>query len=304
MVPANFNQLYYFWAVSRSKSLTAAAASLLMTQSNLSHQMNSLESALGRRLMTRTRKGVDLTAEGQALAAVCARMFEPASEYLNALRAGREAPPPPFRLVSVRTVSRHDLLSMAEFLRSRRPAVSLRILAATNEGAAARLRDGLADAAISDTDLGARLGRDFRSTLIRRRPFFFAASAALARGAKRFPECFQSLPLLLRPVEHPVRKQVDAFFARKGLAPVIAVETDDPELILAMALRGEGVCALDPEDISRELARGQMALLHRESVGISGELRLISARRPPSHPLLRGALEALIRRASQAAKGP
>lgn len=298
MVPANFNQLYYFWAVSRSRSLTAAASSLLMTQSNLSHQMGSLESALGRRLMTRSRKGVSLTAEGQTLAGVCARMFEPAIEYLNALRAGREAPPPPFRLVCARTVSHHDVLSTAEYLRIRRPEVSLRILAVTNEVAAARLRDGLADAAISDTDLAARLGRDFRSTLIRRRPFFFAASAALARRASRFPECFQSLPLLLRPTDHPVRKQVDAFLSRKGLAPVIAVETDDPELILAMALRGEGVCALDPEDISREIARGRMALLHRESVGISSEVRLISARRPPSHPLLRGALEALMRRAS------
>lgn len=298
MVPANFNQLYYFWAVSRSRSLTAAASSLLMTQSNLSHQMGRLESALGRRLMTRSRKGVSLTTDGQALAGVCARMFEPAIEYLHALRAGREAPPPPLRLICSRTVSRRDVLGMAEFLRSRRPPVGLRLLAGTNEDAASRLRDGLADAAISDTDLAARLGREFRSTLIRRRPFFFAASAALSQGARRFPECLQRLPLLLRPPDHPVRKQLDAFLSRKGLAPVIAVETDDPELILAMALRGEGVCVLDPEDISREIASRRMVLLHRESVGISSEVRLISARRPPAHPVLRGALEDLIRRTS------
>ena len=298
MVPANFNQLYYFWAVSRSRSLTAAAASLLMTQSNLSHQMGSLEAALGRRLMVRSRKGVSLTAEGQALAAVCTRMFEPASEYLNALRAGHETLPPPLRLICARTVSRHDVLSAAEFLRSRRPSVRLRIIAGSNEEAASRLRDGLADAAISDTDLATRLGRDFRTTLIRRKPFFFAASTALTRGAKRFPECLQSLPLLLRPSDHPLRKQVDAYLSRKGLAPVIAVETDDPELILAMALLGEGVCVFDPQDISREIARGQLALLHRETVGIISEVRLISARRPPSHPVLRGALEALMRRSS------
>lgn len=296
MVPANFNQLYYFWAVSRSRSLTAAASSLLMTQSNLSHQMGRLEAALGRRLMARSRKGVTLTAEGLALSGVCARMFEPASEYLNALRAGREALPPPLRLVCARTVSRHDVLSTAEFLRSRRPQVSLRIHAGTNEEAAARLRDGLADAAISDADLAARLGRDFHSTLIRRRPFFFTAAAAMARSARRFPECLQTLPLLLRPSDHPVRKQVDAFLSRKGLAPVIAVESDDPELILALAQRGEGVCILDPKDIAREIARGQMALLHRETVGIISEVRLISARRPPSHPALRGAIEALMLR--------
>lgn len=300
MIPANFNQLYYFWAVSRAPSLTAAAATLLMTQSNLSHQMNVLETALGRRLLTRSRKGVSLTAEGEALAGVCARMFEPAREYLNSLHAGGRELPPPFRLVCASTVPRHDVLSAAEFLRGRRPPVSLRLLAGTNEEAVARLRGGLADAALSDADLAARLGRDFRSTLIRRKPFFFAASPASIRGRGRFPGCLQSMPLLLRPLEHPVRQQVDAFLARKGLSPVIAVEAEDPELILALALRGEGVCVLNPDDIAAELARGKLALLHREAVGIVSEVRLIAPRRPPSHPVLRGAVEALMRRALRA----
>lgn len=298
MVPANFNQLYYFWAVSSARSLTAAAASLHMTQSNLSHQMGSLESALDRRLLARSRRGVTLTADGLVLSEVCARMFEPAREYLNALRAGRKELPPPLRLVCARTVSRHDVLSAAESLRRLRPPVGLRVFAGTNDEAAARLRAGLADAAISDTDLAARLGRDFRSRLIRRRPFFFASSAALARGAGPFPACLQRLPLLLRPSDHPVRKQVDSFLARKGLSPLIAVEADDPELILAMALRGEGVCVLDPDGIAREIALKKMATLHREPVGINSEVRFICARRPPSHPVLRGALEVMMRQSS------
>lgn len=297
MIPANFNQLYYFWAVSRSPSLTSAAATLLMTQSNLSHQMSVLETALGRRLLTRSRKGVSLTAEGDALAGLCARMFEPAREYLNSLHAGGAALPPPFRLVCASTVPRHDVLSAAEFLRGRRPPVSLRLLAGTNEEAVARLRGGLADAALSDADLAARLGRDFRSTLIRRKPFYFAAAPALLRGRGRFPGCLQSLPLLLRPSEHPVRRQADAFLARKGLTPVIAVEAEDQELILALALRGEGVCLMNADDIAAELARGKLALLHRETVGIVSEVRLIAPRRTPSHPVLRGAVEALMRRA-------
>ena len=237
-----------------------------------------------------------MTEEGRELASVCTRMFEPAREYLGAVRAGREALPPPLRFVYSRTVSRHEVLSAAEFLRSRRPPVSLRVLVCTNDEAAARLRDGLADAAISDTDLAARLGREFRSTLLRRRPLCFVAAASAARKAGAFPGCLQRLPLLLRPSDHPVRKQVDAFLSRKGISPLIAVEADDPELILAMALRGEGACVIDDGDISREMSRGQMVRLHREPVGINDEVRLISARRPPSHPVLRAAIESLMRR--------
>lgn len=297
MIPANFNQLYYFWIVSRAPSLTAAAASLLITQSNLSHQMNVLETALGRRLLTRSRKGVSLTAEGEALAGVCAGMFEPAREYLNSLRGGSAELSPPFRLVCASTVPRRDVLSAAEFLRGRRPPVSLRLLAGTNEEAVARLRGGLADAALSDADLAARLGREFRSILIRRKPFYFTAAPALLRGRGRFPGCLQSMPLLLRPPEHPVRRQTDAFLARKALDPVIAVEAEDPELILALALRGEGVCVMDLDDIASELAKRKLVLLHRETVGIVSEVRLIAPRRPPAHPVLRGAVEALVRRA-------
>ncbi len=294
MVPVNFNQLYYFWVASQEGSLTGGASRLHMTQSNLSHQMRALEAALGRRLLVRSRSGVGLTADGQVLADVCARMFEPARDYLASLRAGLDAPPPPFRLVTGRGVSKNDILGAAETLRRQRRPVRLRIYSGTAQEVAVRLQSGLAEAALSNTDLAVKLGREFRSIRLRSNPFYFAAAPALAKIMRRFPSGLQRLALLLRPSDHPVRKQVDAFLSRHGLEPTIAAEVDDPDLIRNMALRGEGACVLDPEEVATDLEHGKLVLLHREKIGIEGEVRLIMPRRPPSHPALRDAIEALI----------
>jgi LysR family transcriptional activator of nhaA len=294
MVPANFNQLYYFWIAAREGSLTGAASRLHMTQSNLSHQMRALEASLGRRLLVRSRSGVGLTADGQVLADVCARMFEPARDYLASLRAGLDAPPPPFRLVCGRGVSKNDILAAAETLRRQRRPVRLRIYSGTAQEVAARLQGGLAEAALSNMDLAMKLGREFRSIRLHRKPFYFTAAPALAKIVRRFPSGLQQVALLLRPSDHPVRKQVDAFLSRHGLEPTIAAEVDDPDLIRSMALRGEGVCVLDPEEVAPDLERGRLVLLHRDKIGIEGEVCLITARRAPSHPALRAAIEALI----------
>ncbi len=56
----------FLLAVERG-SLTAAAAEMGYTQSGLTNMMNALENELGLKLLTRSKSGVGLTAEGQAL---------------------------------------------------------------------------------------------------------------------------------------------------------------------------------------------------------------------------------------------
>lgn len=63
----DLRQIEYFLAVARSGTFTAAAESLHMTQPPLSLAVSKLERQLGVRLLTRTVKGVELTAAGQYL---------------------------------------------------------------------------------------------------------------------------------------------------------------------------------------------------------------------------------------------
>ncbi len=56
-----------FMHTARSGNMTRAAEQLNVTVSALSHQMRRLEERMGRRLMERGARGIQLTAEGQAL---------------------------------------------------------------------------------------------------------------------------------------------------------------------------------------------------------------------------------------------
>jgi len=56
-----------FMHTARSGNMTRAAEQLNVTVSALSHQMRRLEERMGRRLMERGARGIELTADGQAL---------------------------------------------------------------------------------------------------------------------------------------------------------------------------------------------------------------------------------------------
>ncbi len=116
MLPANFNQLYYFWTVARTGSISEAARRLLLNQSTVSLQMKQLESALGTRLMTRGRPGTALTERGRLAFEYCDRIFGHSEEMLSLLRGGAAAFSPQFRLGVSQSVPRSRVLELADRL--------------------------------------------------------------------------------------------------------------------------------------------------------------------------------------------
>lgn len=73
--PAPLNALRAFEAAARHLSFQAAAAQLFVTPAAVSQQVKRLEAHLGIALFLRGHRAVELTAEGQALAASLAELF-------------------------------------------------------------------------------------------------------------------------------------------------------------------------------------------------------------------------------------
>ncbi|MEH6418161.1 transcriptional regulator GcvA [Pseudomonas sp. CGJS7] len=73
--PVPLNALRAFEAAARSLSFQAAAAQLFVTPAAVSHQVKRLEAHLGVQLFHRGHRAVELTAEGQALAASLVEWF-------------------------------------------------------------------------------------------------------------------------------------------------------------------------------------------------------------------------------------
>jgi DNA-binding transcriptional LysR family regulator len=83
-------QLRHFIAIAEEGSFSRAAQRLHVSQPPLSTQMKSLEDELGVRLLTRSHRGVALTAAGTAFPAE-ARVVSPVWSMPAARRCGRSA---------------------------------------------------------------------------------------------------------------------------------------------------------------------------------------------------------------------
>ncbi len=76
----NYNHLYYFYVTVKSKSITAAARSLKISQPSLSTQLKVLEDFLQVKLFQKSGRGKQLTSEGTVIFGFCRQMFELSEE--------------------------------------------------------------------------------------------------------------------------------------------------------------------------------------------------------------------------------
>jgi len=135
--------------VAAKGSFSAAAESLAYTQSAVSQQIAALEREAGTRLVDRSARGVRLTDAGRALVrhadVILARLSDAEAELeaIAGLRGGR------VRLVSFASAGATLVPRAIALYRERYPAVELSLEPAEPEEAAAKLRAGDADIALT-----------------------------------------------------------------------------------------------------------------------------------------------------------
>lgn len=92
-LPVALNALRAFEAVARHLSVKAAAEELGVTPSAISHQLRSLEDALGISLLRRAGAGLELTERGRALAPELTAAFDRIAGAVGSLRQERSSGP-------------------------------------------------------------------------------------------------------------------------------------------------------------------------------------------------------------------
>lgn len=296
MVPANFNQLYYFWVIAKAGSISSAAKRLLLNQSTLSLQMKQLEASLGKRLLLRGRHGVTPTDEGGLVFEYCEMIFSQAEELLALLRGGRPAGAPQFRFGASESISRDKILEVIEYIRTLQSGVSVRIFTGSAEELQSRLERHRLDLVVCDVDLSVRMDRDFRGRLVSSTRLHFLASPQLKRKMRAFPSGLQRVPLLLRAPGNPVRKDIEYFLHRNKITPDVQAEVEDSDLIRLMALQGQGVGVMDALTAKKALDSGHLVRLHRKPVGIRENIWFVCRRSQSARPGTQRMLDVLMGR--------
>jgi len=294
MVPINLHQLYYFWVIVKCGSITSATKCLFLSQSTLSKQLKQLETALGRGLLVRTRQGVTLTQEGRLAFSYCDRIFPQVEELIALLRSGVAAQAPMVRLAVGRSIARDKVLALARFIKGMGEGIMVKVVSGTPDDLKDAFVRRMADVILSDVDLSDSLGRDCRARLVASIPHHFVSSSKIK--GRDFPGILGRMPLILRSVDNPVRKEVDYFLRSNKITPNIVAELDSPDLILAMVLAGEGIGLLDPYSISNHIEHGRIVKLHSRPIGIRENLWLLCSQQPFANAQVQAVVDTLMSR--------
>ncbi len=243
----SLNTLHAFAVAARQLNFTRAASELCVTQAAVSHQIRLLEQQIGRPLFLRTARGLQLTDEGERLAAPLQQAFAQIDKALQWLDDG--APAERLSVAVVGTFAHGCLLERVADFQARHPGIELRLQTHNNK----------IELASEAVDLAIRFGdgawRSVQAEPLLAAPLSPLCSPALARQLAT-PLDLRRLPLLrsYRGEDWP------AWSRAAGLDPLLArgPQFDSSVLMVQAAMCDGGVALAPPAMFRRELAQGQL----------------------------------------------
>src|SRR6185369_15911583 len=141
----DLRQLRYFLAVAEERSISRAARRLHIAQPPLSAQLRGLERDLGATLLTRHRRGVDLTAAGEELVLHARRLLGDLDAATLAVRSVGEGATGALALTFAPDLASTLVPDLLRRYREDRPDVTLDLAEADGDEAVQRLRTRRAD---------------------------------------------------------------------------------------------------------------------------------------------------------------
>ena len=250
----NLKHLHYFWVAARAGGIVRAGEQLHTTPQTLSSQIKLLQDRLGRRLLRKAGRQLELTDDGRVALRYADEIFNLAGELEAAMRERKAEGP---RALELR-VGVADSVAKSVAYRLLEPALNLGepVRLVCHEWKFTELLAELAlhrlDLVIANEPISRRVSvKAFNHPLGRSPMSFFCAPALRRKLRGKFPQCLNDAPMLVQAASTSIRQQFDAWLARQGLAPRVVGEFDDGALMQAFGREGRGIfmapSVLEPE---------------------------------------------------------
>jgi LysR family transcriptional activator of nhaA len=277
----NYHHLLYFWTVAREGSVTKACAVLNLTQPAISAQIRTLERSLGETLFEKRGRTLALTETGRMVYRYADEIFTIGRE-LQETRGGRPPGRPPRLTVGV-VEALPKLVAYRLLEPVLRGADAARLV--LREDRLERLLTDLAahalDIVLSETPLPPSARVKAFSHLLGECGVTIFAAPKLATGyRRRFPASLDGAPFLLPTENTTLRRSLDPWFDRNGIAPTVVAEIEDSAVLKVFGQAGMGLFAA-PTAVEREVGRqysvrvvGRIAEVRERFYAISAERRI------------------------------
>lgn len=281
----NFKHLYYFWVTAKSGGIMRAGEQLHTTPQTLSGQIKLLEDWLGRQLFRKSGRQLELTEHGRLALGYADQIFSLGQDLETALRQARGTQ----RRLDFR-VGVADSVSKSVAYRLLEPAFSvgqpIKLLASEGkfDDLLAQLALHRLDLVIADEPMPTRVSvKAFNHPLGRSAMSFFAASALQPRLQGTFPGCLSGVPMLVPGATASVRQQLEGWFAKHQISPVVVGEFDDAALMKAFGREGQGVF-LAPTALEQETCDQFAVSVVGRTTELVESFYAVSVERRISHP--------------------
>jgi DNA-binding transcriptional LysR family regulator len=256
-----------FRAVAATRSFTAAAKKLKLTQSSVSQQIISLERGLGVQLLKRSNRFVGLTTAGEIFLQYAGQVIDNL-DRVQGMLADQSKTATGQLSIGAPALFCHTLLpTVLGAFHRRFPGIALSVISADPDSMAARLAHRELDLALlpfpaKQHSLGmVQLGRDELVAILK-------PDLALARHDRLQASELRGQPLIIPNPGNKLWAAWDTFLIEAGVFPEIVVETDDLDLAKQLAIEGHGLTVAPLWSVRGEIARGVLCATPLGPLGV------------------------------------
>lgn len=236
-----------FLEIARTRNLTRAAENLYVTQPNVSVALKTLEEGLGAALCIRTKKGVILTKEGEALYTELEKAFEHIGVAERNIEKLAHMDSGTISISASDTVCNYFLLPYITAFASRYPGIRLGITNRTSLETIELLKSGKIDFGFinlpfSESGIVAKKCGDMHDILVGGRDYSNLTEKSLPLAS------IPDYPLIMLERKSNSRLCLDKFFGEKGIILSPILELGSLDLLISFVKSNMGI-AFIPEEL-------------------------------------------------------
>ena len=236
---ADLDELRLFAHLAESLHFTRTAAQCHVTQSTLSRTIARLERDVGRRLLDRDRRTVQLTADGVRLRDFALKALDGWDQLVSSWDDSEQRIAGPLSIFCTVTASQTLLPEALRRFREQYPDVTLRLETGYAAEALRALQDGVVDVSVAAIER--RPPRGVLAHVLTTAELVPVGSRLhKSRLPARVGPDWSQVPWVL-PAEGLARTLVDQWFRRLRVRPHVAAEAVGHEAVLALVALGCGI---------------------------------------------------------------
>jgi LysR family transcriptional activator of nhaA len=288
----NLKHLRYFWSVASHGSITKAAETLYLTPQTISGQLRDLEQQVGSKLFDKDGRNLVLTETGRLVFSYADEMFRLGIELQDVLAGHTPGSALTLKVGVAMVVPKLLAYRVLEPALHMEESVRLICHEAPLVDLLANLSVHKLDVVLADSPINPTLNiRAYNHLLGESGITFFATPDQAETLASDFPASLDGTRMLMPSGGSTLRRNLEAWFERNGINPLVVAEFEDRALMKAFGERGTGVFT-SPSAVEQDVLDKYGVTTIGRTQELTERFYLISAERRIKHPAVSAITEA------------